>query len=57
MDSQVIREHAILLDEAITKNVGAHADVDFLATYTPLLEAIQDAKRGEISTPPLFGAV
>lgn len=55
MNSQIIREHAILLDEAIARNVGSHADVDFLASYTPLREAIEDAKRGGISAPRDLG--
>ena len=55
MDKIKLKKHAILLEEVISSNLGRSVDVDFLASYDPLLSAINDAKKGLISSPLNIG--
>lgn len=50
-----LREHALLLENAIASHAGENDDVDFLASFDPLLKAIGDAKNGKIDVPLSLG--
>ncbi|VVE30837.1 hypothetical protein PCA20602_03643 [Pandoraea capi] len=51
MNAVKLKEHAEMLEVALQRNHGKSKDVDFLATYPPLLEAISDTKAGLIMQP------
>lgn len=55
MDKESIKKYAFLLEGAIEKHKGSHRDVDFLATYDPLIEAIERGKEGSINYPCNIG--
>jgi hypothetical protein len=44
MDALKLKLHGELLEREIQANLGKSKDVDWLAQYPPLLEAIKDAK-------------
>ncbi|MEF9386856.1 hypothetical protein V4890_14690 [Ralstonia solanacearum species complex bacterium KE056] len=51
MNAEKLKLHAELLEREILANLGKSKDVDWLAQYPPLLEAIKDAKEGRIHQP------
>jgi len=48
MNSAKLKEHAEMLEVALQRNRGKSKDVEFLATYPPLIKAMSDAKAGLI---------
>ena len=48
MNAAKLKLHAELLEREIQANLGKSRDVDWLLQYSPLLEAIRDAKEGRI---------
>jgi len=48
MDAEKLKIYAKLLEAEIQENLGKSKDVDWLAQYPPLLEALDDAKNGRI---------
>ena len=56
MNAAKLKLHAELLEREIQANLGKSRDVDRLAQYSPLLEAIRDAKEGRIDKPRDLGA-
>lgn len=55
MDAERLKLHAELLEQEIQENCGASKDVEWLAAYPPLVDAMQAAKRGEIGEPRELG--
>jgi hypothetical protein len=55
MNAEKLRLHAELLEKAILDHRGGHSDADFLASYDPLLMAINDAKKGGVKSPRKLG--
>ncbi len=55
MDAQKLKRYAELLESEIQMNVGKSKDVDWLAQYPPLLQALADAKNGRIDEPRDLG--
>ena len=56
MNAAKLKLHAELLEREIQANLGKSRDVDRLAQYSTLLEAIRDAKEGRINKPREIGA-
>jgi hypothetical protein len=55
MDAAKLKFHAELLEQAIRENLGKNKDVDWLAAYPPLLQALEDAKGYRIDRPRELG--
>jgi hypothetical protein len=55
MDPIKLMQHAKLLEAEIQANLGKSKDVDWLAQYPTLLEALADAKVGQITQPRNLG--
>lgn len=55
MDVAKLKLHAQLLEQAIRNNLRKSKDVDWLAAYPHLIEAIEDAKTGRIDQPRDLG--
>jgi len=51
MDAIKLKKHAELLESTIHKHIGKNADVDWLAKYPYLVNAIADAKQCRITEP------
>lgn len=51
MDADSLKKYAELLEKAIQESSRKSDDVAYLASYTPLLKAIEDAKNGSIKEP------
>ena len=56
MNAAKLKLHAELLEREIQANLGKSRDVDWLLQYSPLLEAIRDAKESRIDKPRELGA-
>jgi len=57
MDTEKLKKHAVLLEDAIHACSGQSKDVDFLSTYSPLIKAIAAAKAGKITSPRELGGL
>jgi hypothetical protein len=55
MDAEKLKKHAELLERAIQANAGKSKDVDWLAQYPYLVQAIADAKAYRITEPSDLG--
>jgi len=55
MNAAKLKLHAELLEREIQANLSSNKDVDWLAQYSPLLEALRDAKEGKIDQPRDLG--
>jgi hypothetical protein len=55
MDAIKLKKYAELLEDEIKKNLGKSKDVDWLAQYPTLLEALADAKANRIDQPRNLG--
>ena len=55
MDPIRLEKHAQLLEAEIQANLGKSKDVDWLAQYPTLLEALADARAGRITQPRDLG--
>jgi len=55
MNAEKLKLHAELLEQAIQAHLGQNKDIDWLAQYPYLLEAIKDAKEGKINEPRDLG--
>lgn len=55
MDAAKLKLYAKLLEQAISDNLGKSKDVDWLAQYSPLLKALEDAKWSRIDQPRDLG--
>ncbi|CAB3779458.1 hypothetical protein [Pararobbsia alpina] len=55
MDAIKLRHYAELLETEIQANRGKSKDVDWLAQYRTLLEALEDARTGRIDQPRELG--
>lgn len=55
MNIEKLRTHAALLVAEIDSNKGKSADVDWLSTYRPLYEAIEQIQEGVITLPYEIG--
>ncbi|CAN0626036.1 conserved protein of unknown function [Burkholderia multivorans] len=57
MDAIKLKQYAELLEAEIQANRGKSKEVDWLAQYPPLVEALADAKAGRISQPRNLGGL
>lgn len=55
MNTMKLKQYAELLEAEIQANLGKSKDVDFLAQYPPLLEALADARAGRVDRPRDLG--
>lgn len=55
MNIEKIKLHAELLEAEIHAHLGMSKDVDWLANYSTLLKALEDAKKGLINQPRDLG--
>ncbi|WP_423195576.1 MULTISPECIES: hypothetical protein [unclassified Cupriavidus] len=55
MDAIKLKKYAQLLEAEIQANLGKSKDVDWLAQYPTLLEALADAKAARIDQPRSLG--
>jgi len=55
MDALKLKRHAELLEAEIQANLNKSKDVEFLSQYQPLIDALADAKAGQIMEPRELG--